>query len=171
MFPRMTLITGVFLALTSTLCADDDAIARGKKALETRAFRRRPGRSAPMTTPGSTGNPSSTRPPPNTTKPSANTMACTLPLRQRPIPDGPAPRRPAGAPGADHRLHDLPRRLDHGQKLCGPGHSALDIQAFFEDLNSGAGGGRKLPHTFPTFAAPPRPAPWPSSCTPSAIPI
>src|SRR2546428_2515419 len=35
-----------------------------------------------------------------------------------------------------------------GKSHVGLGNSALDIQAFFEDLNSAAGIGRKLPHVF-----------------------
>ncbi len=145
-------LAGLLLGWTfpAKLYADDAlAIARGKKAIETRAF-------VPAAWPftayynaWSQWDPKPASVPDNY----AEAFRDHYGLHPAPFDNG---KYPMGMrPGKLFVINGLTTDclLCHGSSILGKsyvglGNASLDIQAFFEDLNRAAGIGRKLPHTF-----------------------
>jgi mono/diheme cytochrome c family protein len=150
MLPAASLL---FLAITPVLRADDpEAIARGKKALETRAFSPAPWPTVAYDNAWKQWQPKLDKKPANYDEAFREHYG----LHPAPFDNG---KNPMGLrrgdlfalPGVEGLTTDC--MLCHGGSILGKsyvglGNSALDIQAFFEDLNAGAGIPRKLPHTF-----------------------
>jgi mono/diheme cytochrome c family protein len=132
------------------LWADDpEAIARGKKALETRAFSPAPWPFSAYDNVWKSWEPKLEKQPDNYDQAFRQHYG----LHPAPYDNG---KYPMGIrPGVLIVLKGLTTdcMLCHGGSIMGKsyvglGNSSLDIQAFFEDLNRAGGIGRKLPHTF-----------------------
>jgi mono/diheme cytochrome c family protein len=138
------------LLVTPSLFADDpDAIARGKKALEGRAFSPAPWPFAAYENAWKAWLPKLDKAPDNYD----DAFRAHYGLHPAPFDNG---KYPMGLrPGQLLVFKGLTTdcMLCHGGSILGKnyvglGNSALDIQALFEDLNRATGIGRKLPHTF-----------------------
>ncbi len=129
--------------------ADDEAIARGKKALETRAYSPAPWPFAAYENAWKSWQPKLDKAPENYDE----AFRARYGLHPTPYENG---KYPMGMrPGQLLLFKGLTTdcMICHGgsilgKSLVGLGNSALDIQAFFEDFNSAAGIGRQLPHIF-----------------------
>jgi mono/diheme cytochrome c family protein len=129
--------------------ADEDAIERGKKALESRAFTPAPWPFAAYENVWKNWQPKLDQIPADYDRAFQEHYG----LHPAPYENG---RYPMGLrPGQFLFVKGLATdcMLCHGSSILGKsyvglGNSALDIQAFFEDLNGAAGIGRKLPFTF-----------------------
>ncbi len=138
------------LLATPSLFADDpEAIARGKKALEGRAYSPAPWPFAAYDNAWKAWLPKLDKAPDNYDE----AFRTRYGLHTAPYENG---KYPMGLRAGQFLLFKgltTDCMLCHGGSIMGKsyvglGNSALDIQAFFEDLNSAAGIGRKLPHTF-----------------------
>ncbi|MSQ94856.1 MAG: c-type cytochrome [Gemmataceae bacterium] len=137
-------------AVPALLCASDaEAITRGKKALETRAFVPAPWPFAAYENVWKYWEPKRERAPGNY----AEAFREHYGLHQAPFDNGKYPMgmRPGKLFVLDGITTDC--MLCHGGSILGKsyvglGNASLDIQGFFEDFNRAAGIGRKLPHTF-----------------------
>lgn len=148
---RLFLVLTAFLCLTAlTVRAQDaEAIARGKKALEGRAFSPAPWPFAAYDNAWKFWQPKLDKAPADYDA----AFRARYGLHVPPYENG---KYPMGLrPGELLLFKGLTTdcMLCHGGSIMGKsyvglGNSALDIQAFFEDLNSAAGITRKLPHTF-----------------------
>lgn len=144
------ILTIAFVLIPSAARADDaDAVARGKKALETRAF-------SPAPWPFSAYDNAWKQWEPKLERQPADYDAAfreRYGLHPAPYDNG---KYPMGMrKGTLLFLEGITTdcMICHGGSILGKsyvglGNSALDIQAFFEDLNRAAGIGRKLPHIF-----------------------
>ncbi len=153
MMSQRILCTATFFfmsALPSISWADDaDAIARGKKALETRSFSPAPWPFQAYDNAWKAWEPKLDKAPADYDR----AFRAHYGLHAAPFDNG---KYPMGLrPGVLLVLKGLTTDclLCHGGSIMGKSHvglgnSALDIQAFFEDLNRVSGGSRKLPHTF-----------------------
>ncbi|HZZ76911.1 MAG TPA: hypothetical protein VFE62_00245 [Gemmataceae bacterium] len=145
----IVLAMALLLHAVPMLRADDDAIARGKKALEGRAFSPAPWSFAAYENVWKFWDGAGDKPPENYDQAFRERYGMHAP----PYENG---RYPMGMrPGSLLLFKGLTTdcMLCHGGSIMGKsyvglGNSSLDIQAFFEDLNRAAGIGRKLPHTF-----------------------
>lgn len=139
----------LFVTSPTILLADTEAIARGKKALETRSF------SPPPWTFNAYENVWKYWQPAPKAMPANYDQAFReyYGLHSAPFENG---RYPMGVrTGELLFLKGLTTdcMICHGGSILGKsyvglGNSSLDIQAFFEDLNRASGINRKLPHTF-----------------------
>jgi len=128
---------------------EKDAVERGKKALETRAFTPAPWPFAAYENVWKSWQPKLDKAPADYDR----VVQEYYGLHPAPFENG---RYPMGLrPGQLLFIKGLATdcMLCHGSSIMGKsyvglGNSALDIQAFFEDLNGAAGIGRKLPFTF-----------------------
>jgi mono/diheme cytochrome c family protein len=137
------------LFLPSMAIADDEAIARGKKALETRAFSPTPWPLNTYDNIWKTWDPKPDKAPADLGKAFRERYGLSI----APFDNGKYPMgiRPGSLLGLNVLTTDC--MLCHGSSIMGKsyvglGNSSLDIQAFFEDFNKATGINRKLPHTF-----------------------
>jgi mono/diheme cytochrome c family protein len=144
----LLLIAAPFL-LSSFVLADDEAIARGKKALETRSFNPAPWPFSAYDNAWKHWEPKLDKAPDKYDQAFREHYG----LSSAPFDNGKFPMgiRPGTLFGIKGLTTDC--LLCHGSSIMGKsyvglGNSSLDIQAFFEDFNKGAGINRKLPHTF-----------------------
>src|SRR6516162_120867 len=149
---RVLLAASLFLIVIfpTTLRANDaDAIARGKKALETRAFSPAPWPFSAYDNAWKHWQQGLTKAPGNYDQAFREHYG----LHPAPFDNG---KYPMGMrPGVLLILKGLTTdcMLCHGGSILGKsyvglGNSSLDIQAFFEDLNLASGRSKKLPHAF-----------------------
>lgn len=150
---RWTLLASSFLLVTLSPAAlraqDAEAIARGKKALETRAFSPAPWPTQAYENVWKFWEPKLDKAPDNYDQAFRDHYG----LHPAPYDNG---KYPMGMrPGVLLVLKGLTTdcMMCHGGSILGKsyvglGNSSLDIQAFFEDFNRAAGGGGKLPHIF-----------------------
>jgi mono/diheme cytochrome c family protein len=147
---RMMFASLPLLLMTASAFADDaEAIARGKKALETRAFSPAPWPFTAYDNAWKAWQPKLEKAPENYDQAFRERYGLHTP----PYDNG---KYPMGLrPGQLLVFKGLTTdcMLCHGGSILGKsyvglGNSSLDIQAFFEDLNGAAGIGRRLPHIF-----------------------
>jgi mono/diheme cytochrome c family protein len=146
---RWILLVATALIFSTILRADDEAIARGKKALETRAFSPAPWPFSAYDNAWKSWEPKLDKAPANYDQTFREHYGLSTP----PYDNGKYPMgiRPGSLFGLKGLTTDC--MLCHGGSIMGKsyvglGNSSLDIQAFFEDFNRAAGINRKLPHTF-----------------------
>ena len=143
------MLAWLLLATPAVFADDPDAIARGKKALEGRAFSPAPWPFSAYENAWKSWQPKLD----NAPEDYAAAFRAHYGLHTPPYDNG---KYPMGMrPGTLLVFKGLTTdcMLCHGGSILGKsyvglGNSALDIQAFFEDLNNAAGINRKLPHTF-----------------------
>src|ERR1043165_8488577 len=140
----------VFVLGATALSADDaEAIARGKKAVETRAFSPPPWSFKAYESVWKQWQPPLDKPPPNYDQAFREHYG----LHPAPFDNG---RYPMGLRSAQFLvLQGLTTDclVCHGGSILGKsyiglGNASLDIQGFFEDLDRASGRAGKLPHTF-----------------------
>jgi hypothetical protein len=149
--PRLTLATLIFACLTASPArADDpDAIARGKKALEGRAFSPAPWPFSAYENVWKHWQPKLDKSPENYDQAFREHYG----LPEAPYENG---RYPMGIrPGELFFIKGLTTdcMMCHGSSILGKsyvglGNSSLEIQALFEDLNLASGRAARLPHIF-----------------------
>jgi mono/diheme cytochrome c family protein len=143
-------ILGCLLLATPAVFADDpEAIARGRKALEGRAFSPAPWPFSAYENAWKSWQPKLAKAPENYDAAFRTRYGLhTPPYDNGKYPMGMRPGQLLVFKGLTTDCMLCHGGSIFGKSYVGLGNSALDIQAFFEDLNSAAGINRKLPHTF-----------------------
>ncbi|MBI2805857.1 MAG: c-type cytochrome [Planctomycetes bacterium] len=144
---RWIILCGALLLQATIAWADDvDAIARGKKALESRAF-------IPAPWPAHAYESAWKHWLPKLEKAPADydtSFAAYYGLHPAPFRNGRYPmgmRQGPGGAGVSHDCMTCHGGSILGKSYLGLGNSSLDLQALFEDLNQASGRSGKVPHT------------------------